>query len=323
MIVLTGGAGFIGSCFLESLNAAGREDVLVVDSFGNGTKWKNLVGRKFIDIVGKEEFRDMMAVGDVEDVDVVIHMGACSSTTETDADYLYDNNYRYSIDVAEFALEQGARFIYASSAATYGSGDRGYEDGSTDLRPLNMYGYSKHLFDQWVRAEGHDATCAGLKFFNVFGPNEYHKGNMSSMVFKAVEQIKSTGHVKLFKSSDVSYGDGLQMRDFIYVKDVCDVMMKLVERPDVNGIMNLGTGKARTWNDLMLAVFAAMDREPNIVYTDMPPDLAKQYQNYTQADMSTMQRLLPDVQFGSLESSVADYVRGYLLNDWPYLQKTN
>ncbi|MCX6140703.1 MAG: ADP-glyceromanno-heptose 6-epimerase [Candidatus Kapabacteria bacterium] len=323
MIVLTGGAGFIGSCFLESLNAAGREDVLVVDSFGNGTKWKNLVGRKFIDIVGKEEFRDMMAVGDVEDVDVVIHMGACSSTTETDADYLYDNNYRYSVDIAEFALQQGARFIYASSAATYGSGDRGYEDGLTDLRPLNMYGYSKHLFDQWVRAEGHDTSFAGLKFFNVFGPNEYHKGEMSSMVFKAVEQIKATGTVKLFKSADPAYGDGLQMRDFIYVKDVCDVMMKLVERPDVNGIMNLGTGKARTWNDLILAVFAAMDKEPNIVYTDMPPDLAKQYQNYTQADMSTMQRLLPDVQFRDLESSVADYVRGYLLNDWPYLQKTN
>lgn len=319
MIVLTGGAGFIGSCFLASLNAAGREDVLIVDSLGTGNKWKNLVDRTFIGIVGKEEFRDMMAVGDVEDVEAVVHMGACSSTTEADADYLYDNNYLYSIDVAEFAIERGARFIYASSAATYGSGTRGYADTSTDLRPLNMYGYSKHLFDRWIREHNLTESCVGLKFFNVFGPNEYHKGSMSSMVFKAVSQIQSSGSVSLFKSVDPAYEDGGQMRDFVYVKDVCKVMMTLLERPDVNGIMNLGTGVARTWNDLMTAVFTAMGREPNIVYTDMPEDLAKQYQNFTLADMSTMQRSLPDVQFGSLESTVADYVQEHLLKDWPYL----
>lgn len=319
MIVLTGGAGFIGSCFLASLNAAGREDVLIVDSLGTGNKWKNLVDRTFIGIVGKEEFRDMMAAGDVEDVEAVVHMGACSSTTETDADYLYDNNYLYSIDIAEFAIERGARFIYASSAATYGSGAQGYADTSTDLRPLNMYGYSKHLFDRWIREQNLAESCVGLKFFNVFGPNEYHKGNMSSMVFKAVSQIQTSGNVSLFKSADPAYGDGGQMRDFVYVKDVCKVMMLLLERPDVNGIMNLGTGVARTWNDLMTAVFAAMGREPNIVYTQMPEDLAKQYQNFTLADMSTMQRLLPDVQFGSLESTVADYVQEHLLKDWPYL----
>lgn len=319
MIVLTGGAGFIGSCFLASLNAAGREDVLIVDSLGTGNKWKNLVDRTFIGIVGKEEFRDMMAVGDVEDVEAVVHMGACSSTTEADADYLYDNNYLYSIDVAEFAIERGARFIYASSAATYGSGTRGYADTSTDLRPLNMYGYSKHLFDRWIREQNLTESCVGLKFFNVFGPNEYHKGSMSSMVFKAVSQIQSSGSVSLFKSVDPAYEDGGQMRDFVYVKDVCKVMMTLLERSDVNGIMNLGTGVARTWNDLMTAVFTAMGREPNIVYTDMPEDLAKQYQNFTLADMSTMQRSLPDVQFGSLESTVADYVQEHLLKDWPYL----
>ncbi|MBK7034265.1 MAG: ADP-glyceromanno-heptose 6-epimerase [Ignavibacteria bacterium] len=319
MIVLTGGAGFIGSCFLASLNAAGREDVLIVDSLGTGNKWKNLVDRTFIGIVGKEEFRDMMAVGDVEDVEAVVHMGACSSTTETDADYLYDNNYLYSIDVAEFAIERGARFIYASSAATYGSGSRGYTDGSTDLRPLNMYGYSKHLFDRWIREQNLTDSCVGLKFFNVFGPNEYHKGSMSSMVFKAVSQIQASGSVSLFKSVDPAYTDGGQMRDFVYVKDVCKVMMTLLERPDVNGIMNLGTGVARTWNDLMTAVFTAMGREPNIVYTDMPEGLAKQYQNFTLADMSTMQRALPDVHFGPLESTVADYVQEHLLKDWPYL----
>lgn len=319
MIVLTGGAGFIGSCFLASLNAAGREDVLIVDSLGTGNKWKNLVDRTFIGIVGKEEFRDMMAVGDVEDVEAVVHMGACSSTTETDADYLYDNNYLYSIDVAEFAIERGARFIYASSAATYGSGTRGYADTSTDLRPLNMYGYSKHLFDRWIRDQNLTESCVGLKFFNVFGPNEYHKGSMSSMVFKAVSQIQASGSVRLFKSVDSAYADGGQMRDFVYVKDVCKVMMTLLERPDVNGIMNLGTGVARSWNDLMTAVFTAMGRDPNIEYTDMPDDLAKQYQNFTLADMSTMQRSLPDVQFGSLESTVADYVQEHLLKDWPYL----
>lgn len=319
MIVLTGGAGFIGSCFLATLNAAGREDVLVVDSLGTGTKWKNLVGRSYIDIVSKEEFRDMMAVGGVDDVDAVVHMGACSSTTETNADYLLDNNYRYSIDVAEFAMEQGARFIYASSAATYGNGDRGYADTTVDLRPLNMYGYSKHLFDRWIRAEGLQSSCVGLKFFNVFGPNEYHKGAMASLVSKAVPQIRDQGFVSLFRSTDPSYPDGGQKRDFVYVKDVCAIMLTLLERADVNGILNLGTGVARTWNDLMTAVFAAMDREADIRYVDMPSELARQYQNFTEADMSTMRRLLPDVTFSSLESSVADYVRGHLLNEWSYL----
>lgn len=320
MIILTGGAGFIGSCMLASLNAAGREDVLVVDSLGTGNKWKNLVDRTFIGIVSKQEFRDMMAVGDVDDdVEAIIHLGACSSTTESDADYLYDNNYRYSVDVAEFAAEVGARFIYASSAATYGDGARGYADTSTDLRPLNMYGYSKHLFDQWVRSHGYDASCVGLKFFNVFGPNEYHKGAMASMVSKAVHQIAETGSVTLFKSNDSRFGDGGQMRDFIYVKDVCDVMIKLLGRHDVNGIFNLGTGVARSWNDLMTSVFAAMDRPASISYIDMPDGLAKQYQNYTQADMSTLQAAMPDVAFGTLEDTVADYVRGYLLKDWPYL----
>lgn len=319
MIVLTGGAGFIGSCFLASLNAAGRNDVLVVDSLGKGEKWKNLVGKEFIGIVGKEEFRDMMTVGGVEDVEAVVHMGACSSTTETDADYLYDNNYRYSVDVAEFALEQDARFIYASSAATYGNGDQGYSDTSTELRPLNMYGYSKHLFDQWIRKEGLEQSCVGLKFFNVFGPNEHHKGSMASLVHKAIPQIHETGSVRLFKSTDPAYADGGQMRDFVYVKDVCSVMMKLLSQAEVNGIINLGTGVARSWNDLIKAVFAAMGLEPNIVYADMPTELKQQYQNYTQADMSLMKEKCPDVEFRSLESAVADYVQGYLLKDWSFL----
>jgi ADP-L-glycero-D-manno-heptose 6-epimerase len=318
MIVLTGGAGFIGSCFLAQLNAAGRSDVLIVDSLGSGTKWKNLVDRTYIDIVSKEDFREIMALGGLEDVEAVVHLGACSATTETNADYLYDNNYLYSIDVAEFAFEQNARFIYASSAATYGSGDRGYSDTTTDLRPLNMYGYSKHLFDQWIRREGMEGACVGLKFFNVFGPNEYHKGSMASLVSKAVPEIQTRGRVSLFKSNDPEFDDGGQMRDFIYVKDVCAVLQTLLQRTDVTGILNLGTGTARTWNDLMRAVFTALEREPVIDYVEMPEHLSKQYQNYTQAEMDRFHQLLPGVLFSSLEESVADYVQGYLVREWPY-----
>jgi len=318
MIILTGGAGFIGSCMLWQLNAIGQTDVLVVDSLGSGSKWKNLVGKTYIDIVSKEDFRELMAIGGLEDVEAVIHMGACSSTTETNADYLYDNNYLYSVDVAEFAFENNARFIYASSAATYGAGERGYCDTTTDLHPLNMYGYSKHLFDQWIRREGMEGACAGLKFFNVFGPNEYHKGSMASLVSKAVPEIMAHGSVTLFKSNDSAYSDGGQMRDFVYVKDVCKVMTSLLQHPRVNGIMNVGTGKARTWNDLMNAVFAALGRDPVITYIDMPASLSKQYQNYTQADLSTITALLPEMSFGELEETVADYVQGYLTQDWPY-----
>lgn len=320
MIILTGGAGFIGSCMLDALNKAGRHNLLIVDSLGKGQKWKNLVGKTYIEIVSKQDFRSMMNADAFDDaVEAVIHLGACSSTTETNADYLYDNNYLYSVEIAEFAAGKGARFIYASSAATYGDGSRGYSDSSTDLRPLNMYGYSKHLFDQWIRLNGMEDECVGLKFFNVFGPNEYHKGSMASLVSKAVGQIESRGYVELFKSTDPTYPDGGQMRDFIYVKDVCSVMMALLERPEVNGILNLGTGTARSWNDLMTAVFLAMGRPVDIRYIDMPDDLARQYQNYTQADMSTLTSKLQDVQFSSIEDSVADYVNGYLTRGWPYL----
>lgn len=319
MIVLTGGAGFIGSCFLASLNASGRDDVLVVDSLGTDQKWKNIAGHSFLDIVSKEAFREMMADDDVDDVDAIIHMGACSSTTESDADYLYDNNYRYSVEVADLAFRKSARFIYASSAATYGNGSNGYADTTLDLQPLNMYGYSKHRFDLWIRSNGFESQCVGLKFFNVFGPNEYHKGEMASMVRKAVDQIRSTGTVRLFRSEHPDYDDGGQKRDFVYVKDVCDVMMKLLERPDINGILNLGTGLARTWNDLVQATFKSMNLPVSIEYVDMPHGLARQYQNFTEADMSTVRRLMPDVRFRSLEDSVTDYVQEYLLNEHPYL----
>lgn len=313
MIILTGGAGFIGSRILAALNAEGRSDVLIVDAFGTGSKWRNLVGTSFIDIVSKEDFREQMALGEFEGgVESIVHMGACSSTTEKDADYLYDNNYRYSTEVAQFALEQGARFIYASSAATYGDGSRGYSDRTTDLKPLNMYGYSKHLFDTWIRAEHLDTHCVGLKFFNVFGPNEQHKGSMASMVYKAVQQIRASGEVRLFKSNDEGFEDGGQMRDFIYVNDVCRVVLALLERKSINGIYNLGSGKARTWEELITAVFTAMNLTPRIVYVDTPVDIAEQYQNYTQADMAAFERDLPDMRFTRLEDAVADYVQQLL-----------
>lgn len=314
MIIITGGAGFIGSRMVAALNGIGRDDILVVDSLGQGTKWKNLVGRTFLDIVSKEEFRDRLAVEAFDDeVEAIIHLGACSATTERNADYLLDNNYRYSVDVAEYALMHGIRFVYASSAATYGGGERGYDDDVFDLRPLNMYGYSKHLFDQWVLRNGYQDACVGLKFFNVFGPNEEHKGEMRSMVSKAVAQILETGSVALFRSSDPAVVDGGQQRDFIYVEDCCSVILALLADHTVNGIFNLGTGEARTWNDLVSAVFAAMEREPSIRYIDMPASLQRQYQHYTCARMDRLRQALPALQFTDLETSIADYVRGYLL----------
>ncbi len=321
MVVLTGGAGFIGSGILQMLNQQGITDVLVVDALRTGDKWKNLVGKTYIDIVSKELFREMMAAPDelVEDIEAVIHMGACSSTTEKDADYLFDNNLRYSVEVAEFAMRHEARFIYASSAATYGAGEKGYSDYEFDLRPMNMYGYSKHLFDQWIINEGLDTKCVGLKFFNVFGPNEYHKDSMASMIYKATQQIRTSGKVSLYKSTTAEFNDGGQMRDFLYVKDACKCIARLLEDDSVNGIFNLGTGKANSWNQVVNAVFAAMKLQPNIEYVDMPQGLAEQYQNYTQADMTKLHAALPDLKFGEIESTIADYVSNHLVQKWMYL----
>jgi ADP-L-glycero-D-manno-heptose 6-epimerase len=319
MIILTGGAGFIGSNVLAALNAAGRRDVLVVDSLGTGDKWKNLVGRSFLDIVSKQEFRDRMALEEFDGVEAVIHMGACSATTERNADYLLDNNFRYSVDVAEFAMTVGARFIYASSAATYGNGSRGYSDNTTDLQPLNMYGYSKHLFDDWIRRNGYEQNCVGLKFFNVFGPNEEHKADMRSMVSKSYRQIMQTGRVSLFRSSHPDYADGGQMRDFIYVKDCCSVILELLGNPSINGLYNLGTGVPRTWNDLVAAVFAALQVPCAIDYVDMPATLVGQYQNYTCASVDKLTSALPRATFTPLEDAIADYVSNYLSKEWSNL----
>lgn len=325
MIIVTGGAGFIGSAFVWRLNREGIKDIIIVDQLGTDDKWKNLVGLTFTDYIHKDEFIEMAIADEVPfEVSSVVHMGACSSTTERDADYLWENNYLYSREVADWALRHNARFIYASSAATYGDGSSGFSDDHeiiSRLKPSNMYGYSKQVFDLWVLKNKLENKMAGIKFFNVYGPNEYHKGDMVSVIYKAFHQIQEIGKVRLFKSYKKEYPDGGQMRDFIYVKDCVNVMWWLLENPSVNGIYNLGTGMARTWNDLIAAVFSSMGRKTNIQYIEMPEPLRNQYQYFTQAQMDKLKKAGCHVNFSSLEDSVRDYVTNYLQNADPYLGK--
>ena len=254
MIIVTGGAGFIGSALIAALNKRGIDDILVVDRLASDQRWKNLVNLRFADYLDKEEFLEMVA----EDVlpfsaEAVFHLGACSSTTETDASFLMENNFEYTKQLAQWTTEEGIRFIYASSAATYGDGANGFADDEEKLetlKPLNPYGYSKQLFDLWAKRNGLLEKIVGLKYFNVFGPNEYHKADMRSFVLKAFEQINTTGKVRLFKSHKPDYKDGEQKRDFLYVKDAVDMTLFFYDNPDTSGIYNLGAGVARSWNDL-------------------------------------------------------------------------
>jgi ADP-L-glycero-D-manno-heptose 6-epimerase len=316
MIVVTGGAGFIGSAFVWKLNTEGIDDIVIVDRLGTSEKWKNLVTLRYVDFFHKDDFLKMICEDTISfNVDAIIHMGACSSTTERDCDYLMENNYRYSCRLAEWALKKGIRFIYASSAATYGDGTLGFSDDdhvTETLRPINMYGYSKQLFDLWVLKNQYEKIFTGIKFYNVFGPNEYHKGDMRSVIHKAFGQIVERGKVRLFKSYRPEYGDGEQKRDFVYVKDCVDVMWWFLQNHNVAGIFNLGTGQARTWNDLIGAVFSAMSREPEIEYIDMPESIQPQYQYYTEAQMDKLRSAGNTMSFQSLEESVADYVINYL-----------
>jgi len=323
MIVVTGGAGFIGSAFVAKLNEEGQDDIVVVDELGTTEKWQNLVKRRYADYIHKDAFLEMVAGDRVPfPVSAVVHMGACSSTTERDADYLVENNFHYTCRLADWALAHGVRFIYASSAATYGDGAHGFSDGEETirtLRPINMYGYSKQLFDLRVLRNGFQDQVAGVKFFNVFGPNEYHKGEMTSVIFKAFHQIRETGKVRLFKSYKPEYSDGGQMRDFVYVKNCVEVLWWFLNHGEVNGIFNLGTGKARTWNDLIRAVFAAMNLPPRIDYIEMPEAIRGQYQYFTEAKMEKLGAAGCPVVFRPLEEAVRDYVRNHLLQADPYL----
>ena len=317
MIIVTGGAGFIGSALVWKLNQMGEENIVIVDHLGESDKWKNLTGLKFVDYYNKDVFYNMIIEDEIPfDVKCVFHLGACSSTTEKDADYLIKNNYRYSLELAKFCLYRGGRFIYASSAATYGDGSFGYNDNENEinnLRSLNMYGFSKHFFDQWIKREDLFKRVVGLKYFNVYGPNEYHKGEMRSVVHKAFGQINATGKVKLFKSYLPDYKDGEQKRDFIYIKDAVDMTVYFYEHKEVNGLFNIGTGEARTWNDLVTSLFNAMEKPVDIEYTEMPEYLKAKYQYFTQADTSKLRNSGYDKPITKLEDGVTDYVKNYLL----------
>ncbi len=319
MIIVTGGAGFIGSALIAELNARQITDILVVDQLGTDGKWKNLRSLSFADYVEKTDLLEMVIAGKLDSpVEAVFHLGACSDTTEPDASYLIKNNYEYTKLLAQWATNANIRFIYASSAATYGDGSAGFRDDEENIEtlcPLNMYGYSKHAFDLWARRAGLLKRIVGLKYFNVFGPNEYHKGHMRSFIVKAFEQINAEGTVRLFKSHEPDYADGEQVRDFVYIKDAVDMTLYFFDNPQLSGLYNIGTGEARTWNDLVAAVFVAMRKKPNIKYIDMPDSIRNQYQYFTQADISKLRTAGYDKQTTPLEDAIKDYVQNYLQED--------
>jgi ADP-L-glycero-D-manno-heptose 6-epimerase len=314
IILVTGGSGFIGSCLVRHLNTLGKDRIVIVDNLRDGDKWKNMVGKRFLDVIHKNDLFTWL-IGKEKEIEAIIHLGACSSTVETDCNYLLENNYRYSVKLADFAIKNGIRFIYASSAATYGNGVLGFSDDHANLEkfmPLNMYGYSKHLFDLWLKRRDLLNKVVGLKFFNVFGPNEYHKGRMSSAIIKMVPETLKKGSISLFKSNDPAIKDGEQVRDFIYVKDVVMMTAAFLEN-DFTGIYNIGCGVANSWKDLAKAVMKALDAPLRIEYNEMPADLQGKYQNYTKADMDKWEKAgLPFPKY-SLEDAVKDYICNYLL----------
>lgn len=324
MIIVTGGSGFIGSALIWRLNQLGREDIIVVDEFGRGEKWKNLVNLKFADLFDKEDFGHMVSSDFLKnfEIETIFHLGACSSTTETDFNYLLRNNYEYSKFLCEKALDNNIRFIYASSAATYGDGANGYSDDENTLdklKPLNAYGYSKHLFDLWARRSKVLDKIVGLKYFNVFGPNEYHKEVMRSVVNKCYEQIKQTGKARLFKSENPEYKDGEQKRDFLYVKDAVDMTLYFWDNKIVSGIYNIGTGKVNSFNELVRPIFKSLGLKENIEYFDMPEILKEKYQYYTQADISKLRSAGYINEITKAEDAVTDYVTTYLDKDNSFL----
>jgi ADP-L-glycero-D-manno-heptose 6-epimerase len=317
MIVVTGGAGFIGSALVWALNRRGEDDILIVDQLHETEKWKNLVGLRFSDYLDKTVFIDQLTRGDFGDrIRAILHMGACSATTEKDADYLMENNYRYTARIAAWReTHPRCRLIYASSAATYGDGARGYGDdeaGLPHLRPLNMYGYSKHLFDLQALRQGWLKHIVGLKYFNVFGPNEYHKGDMRSVINKAYPQVRDEGRMRLFKSHRPDYQDGEQLRDFIYVKDAVNMTLFFLDHPDIGGIYNIGTGRTQSWNDVAAALFKAAGQPLTIEYIPMPDHLQGKYQYHTCADLTKLQDAGWSQPCRPLEDAIDDYVCRYL-----------
>ncbi|WP_027206065.1 ADP-glyceromanno-heptose 6-epimerase [Butyrivibrio fibrisolvens] len=319
MIIVTGGAGFIGSCIVRTLNDMGIEDIVIVDHVCETDKWMNMRNKKYLEYINRDDFLDRLHEFS-EKVTHIIHMGACSATTERNFDFLYKNNFEYTKTLWKFCADEGISFIYASSAATYGDGNQGFDDKSdiSLLRPLNGYGYSKQLFDLWVKKqlelkEKTPKQHVGFKFFNVYGPNEYFKGTMASVIFHTFNDVTKTGKKGLFKSYKEGYEDGGQLRDFVYVKDICKVVKFMVENPEVNGLFNLGTGKARSFYDLAVATFNAMGKEPKIEFIEMPEQLRGKYQYFTQAEMSKLRDAGYKEEFYSLEDGARDYVQNYLM----------
>ncbi len=312
-LIVTGGAGFIGSAIVWRLNELGYDDILIVDRLDETDKWKNLAPLRFADYIDAYDFIEDL--DEFKGVAAVFHLGACSSTTETDADYMIRNNYQYTQDLARWAVKNDVRFVYASSAATYGDGSAGMADGSDDLnklRPLNVYGYSKHLFDQYAARNGMFDKIVGLKYFNVFGPNEDHKGDMRSLVNKAFDQINSTGKLELFRSANPDYADGEFGRDFVYVKDAVDMTLHFMEAK-MGGLFNVGSGRMNTWNALADAIFKAIDLPKNVEFIGMPEHLRDRYQYHTQANLTRIRDAGYTAETTPLDSAVEDYVRNYLM----------
>jgi ADP-L-glycero-D-manno-heptose 6-epimerase len=316
-VIVTGGTGFIGSVLVSELNRRGCSQVAVVDFPAGGDKAANLAGLRYTEFVDASELHSRLASGAMGKLDCIFHLGACSSTTETNEKYLRENNFEYSRDLAKWALGAGVRFVYASSAATYGDGSAGMDDSDPrqmqQLRPLNLYGQSKQWMDLHAGNEGWLDRIVGLKYFNVFGPNENHKGDMRSLVCKSYADVLKTGIIRLFKSHRPEYRDGEQRRDFLYVKDAVAMTLHLAANPAANGIFNIGSGQARSWNDLARAVFAALGREPHIEYIDMPEAIRDKYQYFTQADIHKLLATGYDQRITSLEDAVRDYVVNYLV----------
>lgn len=320
-ILVTGGAGFIGSALVWALNQLGMDQIVIADRLGTDDKWRNMVPLRFQDYLEADDLFDNLFSSKLGSFDLILHMGACSATTETDATFLAHNNFEFTKKLAHWALNNSARFVYASSAATYGNGTQGMSDSIqtpdelAKLRPLNPYGYSKHLFDQYAANSGMLPKIVGLKYFNVYGPNEAHKGEMRSLVHKAFGQIQQTGQVKLFRSHRPDYRDGEQQRDFLYIKDAVAMSLHLAFSPNASGLYNIGSGTAHTWIELVNALFSAIGTAPQIEFIDMPESIRSRYQYHTQADITRLRSTGYSTAVTPLANAVHDYVRHYLTED--------
>jgi ADP-L-glycero-D-manno-heptose 6-epimerase len=317
-VLVTGGAGFIGSALVWELNRRGCERIVIADFLESSEKWRNLAPLAFEDYLEADDLLPRLGSKGLGRFDLVLHMGACSSTTERDAAYLARNNYQFTRELAACALSSNSRFVYASSAATYGDGSAGMSDDASlanlrRLRPLNMYGYSKQMFDLYAAQRGILDKIVGLKFFNIFGPNENHKGDMRSLVNKAYDQILETGEIRLFRSYRAEYADGEQKRDFLYVKDSVAMTLHVAANEGANGLFNVGSGDANTWVDLANAVFAALGKQPKIRFIDMPEELRAKYQYFTQADIGRLRASGYTAPVTPLRDAVGDYVKNYLV----------